>query len=77
LTNIGAWSSSNTKIATVSTGVLDCGAPGSVGANASDNSEPLYWSGCLDLVECPQDEGAAVGDNGDCTADQFSVSYQS
>jgi hypothetical protein len=68
LTNIGSWSSSNTNIATMDDGLIGCAAPGLADASASDNSEPLYWTGCLDLEECPQDEGGGAGDTGDCTA---------
>ena len=66
LTGLGAWSSSNTKIATMDAGLLDCAAPGLADASASDNTEPLYWSGCLDVVECPQDEGGDAAATGSC-----------
>jgi hypothetical protein len=77
LTNIGSWSSSNTNIATMDDGLIGCAAPGTVGANATDTSEPLYWTGCLDLEECPQDEGADAGDTGDCAPVIVSLSSPS
>jgi hypothetical protein len=76
LTSLGTWSSTNTKVATVASGLLDCTTPGTVGTDASYLAEPLYSTGCYsEVMECPLDEGADAGDTGDCTADQFNVSY--
>ena len=67
LTSLGTWSSTNTKVVTVASGLLDCTTPGTVGTDASYLSEPLYSTGCYsELMEYSLDEGADAGDTGNC-----------
>jgi hypothetical protein len=60
-TSVASWSSSNASVATVSTGLVNGVAAGSLTADSFDGSFPLYSSGCYSYsIECPLNQGTSA-----------------
>jgi hypothetical protein len=74
LTSGSTWSSSDTKIATVSTGLVKGVAAGDVTVGADDEGEPWAGQQCGDPPEaCPVDEGVDASGGGTVGPDHVSV----
>jgi hypothetical protein len=59
-TSVAAWSSSNTPIASVSSGLVSGIAPGALNALANDDGWPVYAQQCLPTgvsIDCPVQSG--------------------